>query len=421
MKRVFLVCLAIAGLCIPNAVSGQGSGDTLYLNTALELAREANPMLQATRLRAGAALERVPQAGAWSDPMLSLGLMNRVAGTFGASVPMSQNTIQLTQRFPWPGKLGFNQERARSLADAARLDSEESEVALLARVQTIYYRLAFIDRSIEIMEETRDLLRNLHDVSSGMYAVGSAQQQDVLRAQVSVAQMTEDITVMEQNRVAMASRLNALLGRDATVAIGALELPPVSDPLPSAETLFAAATERRPALLAAAKRTQAADAGYRAARRTMYPDLTVTLGYGQRPDFEDLATVMVGFSLPVFAGSRQLPLRREMQARTAVAEARALDLQNETFARLAELRAAAERARKLSSLYATAVIPQSEAAVEAALSAYRVGSVDFQALVENQLTVNRYAIQQVQLFADYHTAVAEIRALIGNDLEEEDE
>jgi outer membrane protein TolC len=334
---------------------------------------------------------------------------------------MSQNTIQLTQRIPWPGKLGFNEERVRRLADAERLDSEEYEVALLARVKAVYYRLAFVDRAIAIMQETRVLLRNLQDVSSGMYAVGTAQQQDVLRAQVSVAQMTEDITVMEQNRVAMASRLNALLGRSATELVGALELPPVTDELPSAEALFAAASERRPALLVLAERTQAAEAGYRAARRRIYPDLNVTVGYGHRPDFEDLATVMIGVSLPVFAGSRQLPLRREMQAMTAVSEARALDLQNETFARLSELKAEAERASNLANLYETSVLPQAEAAVEAAFSAYRVGSVDFQTLVQNQLTVNRYAIEQIQLTADYHTAVAEINALTGQNLEEENE
>jgi outer membrane protein TolC len=421
MERMLLPLLVATCLTLPQSAMGQQATDTLYLETALVLARETNPMLQATRLRADAAAERIPQAAAWSDPMLSFGLMNRVASNFGASVPMSQNTIQLTQRFPWPGKLGFSKERERRLTEAERLDSEESEFALLARVKAVYYRLAFVDRSIAIMEETRGLLRNLQDVSSGMYAVGTAQQQDVLRAQVSVAQMTEDITVMEQNRVAMGSRLNALLGRDATEIVGALELPQVGDELPSAEDLFALAKAQRPALRAAEERTQAADAGYRAARRSLYPDVNVTVGYGHRPDFEDLTTVMVGFSLPVFAGSRQLPLRREMQARTAVAEAMVLDLNNETYARLAELRAEAERASNLSTLYATSVLPQAEAAVEAAFSAYRVGSVDFQTLVQNQLTVNRYAIEQVQLVADYHTAVAGISALIGQNLEEENE
>lgn len=419
-KLVPLIFLTVT-MVLPLSASGRQEGDTLHLETALSLARDANPMLQATRLRADAALDRVPRAGAWPDPMLSFGLMNRVARTFSASAPMSMNSVQLTQRIPWPGKLGFDREREARLAGAERFDSEESEEALLARVKSAYYRLAYIDRSIAIMERTRGLLRNLQDVVSGMYAVGSAQQQDVLRAQVAVAQMTEDLTVMEQDRVAMAARLNALMGRAATATVAALELPPVTGPLPSADALFAVAVERRPALKAAEERTLAADAGYRAARRSMYPDINVTVGYGQRPDFEDLATVMVGFSIPVFAGSRQLPLRREMQAMTAAAEAQALELRNETYARLSELRAEAQRAGNLSDLFAAEVLPQAEAAVEAAFSAYRVGAVDFQTLVQNQLTVNQYAIRQVRLTAEYHGAVADISALIGKELEEQDD
>ena len=421
MERMFSILLASVCLALPQAGQGQGQADTLNLETALTFARESNPMLQATRFRADAALERVPQAGAWPDPMLSLGLVNRVVRTFGASAPMSVNSVQLTQRIPWPGKLGFSKERALRLAEAERFDSEEAEQALLARVKSVYYQLAYVDRSIAIMNQTRRLLRDFLDVSTAMYGVGTALQQDVLRAQISVAQMTEDITVMEQNRVAMASRLNALLGRTATEWVGALELPAIGEELPPADVLIALAAERRPALKAAAERTQAAEAGYRAARKTMYPDLTVTVGYGHRPDFEDLTTVMVGFSLPVFAGSRQKPLQREMQANISLTEVRAFDLYNETYARLSELRAEAERASNLSDLYATSVLPQAEASVEAALSAYRVGSVDFQTLVQNQLTVNRYAIQQVLLTADYHRAVADISALIGNDLEEENE
>jgi outer membrane protein TolC len=53
--------------------------------------------------------------------------------------------------------------------------------------------------------------------------------------------------------------------------------------------------------------------------------------------------------------------------------------------------------------------------VESALSAYRVGSVDYMTLVENEMTVNRYEIEIVRLAAEYHRARAEIEALVGGD------
>jgi outer membrane protein TolC len=417
---LILLALAVGPATGQDGASASASTDTLRLADALELVRRANPSLQAARLRVDAARERVPQAGAWSDPVLSFGFMNRPISDLGSTAqPMTMNTIGLTQMVPWPGKLGFSEDRAGYLAQADSLDAEEIERDLVARVTSLYYRLAYMDRALGIMEETRDLLRDFFEVSSARYAVGAGLQQDVLQAQVSVAQMTEDITVMEQDRLAMAARLNALLGRMATVPVGQLELPAAESELPAVDQLMALAAEQRPALRAAQQRVLAAEAGYRAARRQLYPDIMVNLSYGARPQFDDFVTLMFGIRIPLFAGSRALPERREMEALQRVQEAEALDLYNDTFARLAELRAQAERARNLSRLYATSILPQAEAAVESALSAYRVGRIDYTTLVVNEMTVNRYQIESVRLIAEYHRAVAQVEALVGAPLGED--
>jgi outer membrane protein TolC len=382
------------------------------------MARAANPSLQAARLRADAAAARIAQAGAWPDPQLAVGLMNRRVSDLGsAGDPMSKNAFQLAQTFRWPGKLGFGEERAGYLATAQRLEVLEAEHRLAARVTSVYYGLAYLDRSLSVMRETRDLLRDFQQVSAAMYSVGDALQQDVLQAQISVAQMTEDITVAEQERLAMAARLSALLGRAATAEIGSLDLPAPGEEPAAVDELMRLATENRPALAAARQRVLAAEAGYRAARRALYPDFKLMFEYGQRPDHPDLASLMVGISLPLWAGSRQLPLRDEMQAEQAAQASRELDLYNETYARLAELRAEAVRARNLAALYSTSILPQAHAAVESALSAYRVGRVDYISLLNNEMIVNRYQIEQVRLTAEYHRLVAEIEAIVGVDLE----
>ena len=389
--------------------------DTLRLAEALRIAREDNPALGAARSSALVAGERVSQAGALPDPRLTLGLANRPLTGFGTAEPMTMNRLEVTQSLPWPGKLGFSRERAAHLARAGTLDADEAGLQLARGVTETYYELAFVDRGLLIMERTRDLLRDFFQVSRSRYATGAGLQQDVLQAQVAVARMTEDITVAEQQRVALAARLNALLGREATAPVGALALPAPGGALPPAGELLATAVRERPALAAAAERVNAAQAGYRAARRALYPDFMVTVGYGQRPQFDDMVSVMVGISVPLWAGSRQLPLRREMAAMQEGEEAMARNLHNETFAQLTEARAEAERARTLHALYETAIIPQARAAVESALSAYRVGQVDFMTLIENEMTVNRYETESVRLAASWQQATARIRALLGRE------
>jgi cobalt-zinc-cadmium efflux system outer membrane protein len=415
-----LWCALAAGAAAlaPLRALGAQTDDTLRLAAAVALAREANPALSAARLRADAAADRVSQAGAWPDPQLAFGLMNRPLWGFGTDEAMTMNTIQLTQTLPWPGTLGFGKARARALASAQRLDADELERQLVAETRAAYAELAAMDRVLVIMRRTRDLLRDLLEVSQTRYAVGATPQQDVLQAQVAIARMTEDITVVEQRRVAGAARLNALLGRDATVPIGGLELSPPGPPLPAADSMMRLAANHRPALLAARDRVAAAEDGYRAARRQLYPDLMISATYGQRPQFGDMGSLMVGLSLPLWAGSRQLPLRRELDALRTAADAAARDRANETFAQLTELRAEAQRARDLADLYTTAVLPQARAAVDAALSAYRVGQVEFTTLIASELTVNNYDIELVRLAAQYHGAVARVVALLGVDLGE---
>jgi len=391
----------------------QAPADSLPLTDAVTLARSANPGLIAARLRADAASERIAPAGALPDPQLTLGLMNRPIGSFGTDEPMTMNQVQVTQMFPWPGKLGWSRERVRHLALAESHSALETEAVLVSRVRTVYYELAAMDRSIAIMEQTRELLRDFFQVSQAMYSVGEGLQQDVLQAQVAVARMTEDITVMVQRRVAMAARLNALLGRGPETPVGRLALPPVGVALPPVDSLMTVATGARPALLAAAERTRAAQAGYQAARKELFPDLMVGLAYGQRPQFDDMGSLMVGVSIPLWSGAKQIPMRREMAAMQAMESAMAQDLYNDTFAELTDARAEAEQARELGQLYATAVLPQARAAVESALSAYRVGRVDYMTLVENEMTVNRYEIELVRIAAQYHQAVSRIDALLG--------
>jgi outer membrane protein, heavy metal efflux system len=395
----------------------QTPADTLTAASAVRLALAANPMLQAARYSAAAAAQRVGPAGALPDPQLQLGLMNRLASDFGTTAdPMTMNQLQLMQMLPWPGKLGGARSAARHSAAAAGADADEQQRMLAAQVRIAYSDVAYADRAIEVMRRTQELLRQFLEVSTAMYAVGSAVQQDVLRAQVEVARMGEEITRMDQERVAGAARLNALLGREARAPIGALELPDVPEQdLPPVDSLVARALTGRPALHAGAERVAAAEASLGAARRGVFPDFSFGVAYQQRPQFPAMVSLMVGINVPLFAGARQLPLRREAAAMRDMSQAELESLRNETVARIVETRARAEQDRNLVRLYRGSILPQARSAVQAALSSYRVGRVTFMTLVDNQMTVNRYETETLRLLADYQQAAAELEALTGVD------
>ncbi len=309
----------------------------------------------------------------------------------------------------------------RALADAEAREVEELEATIVSRVTQAYYELAYLDGAASTMASTRELLRDFREISETLYGVGTALQSDVLQAQVSVAEITADLRALGERRVSTVARLNALLGRSPESPIGAASMPLALSGLPELQSLLNRAAEARPAVKAARDRVRAAEAARAEADLNNRPDVSITLGYAQRPDFPDLASLMVGVNLPVFSGSRLEPQRREREAQARMREAEELELLNETYARLAELRAAAERARELDSMYETSILPQASAAVESALSAYRVGRVEYQTLLSTEMTVNRFEIERIRLRADYHQAVAGIDALLGGGLRSEED
>ena len=224
------------------------------------------------------------------------------------------NQVQVSQMVPWPGTLGAARQQQESLADAVRYTADETAVQLISRVRSVYYQIAFIDRAITIAERTRSLLRDFLDVALARYGVGDGLQQDVFQAQVNVAEQTAAIARWTRERVATAARLNALLGRSAGTPVGGLELPDRGSAsrsgLPAGTGPLPGGPPCRPPRLASLRRTR----GIQPLEADAWPDLMFSAAYGERPQFGDMVTLMVGVSVPLRAGSRQRPKQAEMAA-----------------------------------------------------------------------------------------------------------
>src|SRR2546428_14189813 len=106
---------------------------------------------------------------------------------------MEMTETMLMQMVPWPGKLSSARSAARHTARAVSADAEEQARMLAAQVRMAYYDLAYSDRALDVMRRTQGLLRQFLDVSTTMYAVGSAGQQDLPPGQGQGTPMMEVI------------------------------------------------------------------------------------------------------------------------------------------------------------------------------------------------------------------------------------
>jgi outer membrane protein TolC len=376
-----------------------------------------SPMLRAASASARAAAARVGPVSRLPDPSLQFATMNRDLPGFDLDEVLGMNEVQLMQMVPLGGRVGLAADAAKARARAEEAKVPELLLTQRAQAARQFYTLYRLDRSIGVLEETRELIRRLERTAEAMYAVGSGRQADVLRAQVEIARMTEDILRMETMRVAEAARLNGLLDHPAAEPVPGPLMPKTDVPLPTPDSLIALALARRPMLLSAGEQVTAAAAEERRAGKELWPDLTLGAIYGQRkmPDgTERMLSLMVGVTVPIWAGSRQKQMKLEAQAMREMAEADLAGLQSETRARVLEIVAELERTARLAALYRGTVLPQALATVNSAMAAYQVGGVDFMTLLDNRMTVNRYRLELINLSAERGSLLAELEMLTGH-------
>lgn len=420
-RVMILRCLGL-GLMTPPLVAQAPADSTAPRLTLAEVFRildAGSPRLEAARQMALAAEARIKPVSTLGDPQLQFGLMNRNLPSLGLQDPLGMYQVQLMQMIPIAGQLGLAARAAKAQAGAARARAAELGWELRARAAMAFYEIYQLDRTIEVGVATQGLLRDIATTARTMYSVGQGRQADVLRAQVEIDRMSEEIARMQAMRDAAAARLNALLDRPTETAVPTPAFPRFPRDLAPADSLERLALARRPMLTAGESEVTAAVAVERRARREIWPDLQLGVQYGQRPmtvGTDRMVSLMLGFSVPIWAGRRQLQMRRESEAMRLGAEAELRAMRAETRGRLGELTTLVRRTRELRALYVTTILPQAEATVSAALSAYQAGEVDLPMLLDARMTVNRYRQQVFQLDAEEGTALAELEMLLGQPL-----
>ncbi len=398
------------------AQTDDGRRAPVLLGTVLDAVARSNPRLDAARALARAARARVPGVTRPPDPQLQFGFMNYELPSLRPMERIGMTQLQLMQMVPVAGKLRLAGAVATARADAASTRIADAGLDLRVRTAMSFYDLYAVDGALRVAMETRRLLQDLAVIADRMYQVGEGRQADVLRANVELARMQEEIVRMQTMRTTMQARLNALLVLPADTPVGAPQLPifPVS---PSTlDSLTGLAERNRPVLLAGAQDVEVANASVELARREIWPDLQLGVQYGQQRGLmgpQRMGSLMIGAALPIFAKSRQLQMRDEANAMRAMAAADLASMRTETRGAVAESYANVLRARRLADLYRTSVLPQAEASVTSSRAAYRVSAVPFMTLLDAQMTLNRYRQELFTLESDEGKAWAELEMLTG--------
>jgi outer membrane protein TolC len=384
----------------------------------IRLALYRSPELERAYQRWVAMGERVTQAGVLPDPRLSMGFFaNEVETRVGAQ----QARIGLTQQLPWTGRRRAAQDAASAEARAAWIRYIAIERSITRRVITTLYTLNELDGSVEITRESLSLLASFEESIRARYRVGTSSHPDLIRVQVELGILNDQLISLETSRAALVAQLNALLDRsyDAPVApISNLPIPTLDATL---EELIARASDTNPELIVLSERIRAEQSRTEIARYASKPELGIGVETILTNDAINPNTSESGDDALIFSFNLNLPIWRDKydaQVRESIANRLAIvhehdALRNDLSARIARAHFDYTDAQRRVALFEHTLIPKATESIQSTLASFRTGTGALTDLLDAQRTLLEFERSTLRAQSAQGIALAQIHELMG--------
>ncbi len=390
MKKILLMFLVFAqgasGVSLHTA-----SGDTLFpslkLDDALREAIENNPMIRAEVSEVQRSRAQSNRASSLADPELTYMREEMPGFRFNAAM---MERVEFMQMIRFPSKLSMQGTLADILIDRAIQHRRQTVIDILTRVRLGFYELWDIQQNALLNREHQMLIRQFIRIAQQKYAVNMATQSEVLMAQVELASLINEQTMLYGSEEGAKRRLMALLDRESEDTLGTALLPAAPDEVPSLDSLLALAVSLRPSLLNDSLRVLEERSRLALSRQEYIPDLRLGLQYKRFPQRgTDGWGVVVGITLPFAPWTVGSAASRVEEAVAGVEQSEQLlaATRNDILAEVRNLYASVRAAHDQLRMYLTDILPQATQALQATLSEYQTNRADFLRLIDAYRTL----------------------------------
>lgn len=415
--------LVILLLGIPGLAQSYSAYDDRVLAGYIEQALDRNPAVRQSFARYQASLLRLPQAGSLPDPMLGVTQYLRSPET---RVGPQTTGVTLSQQFPWFGKLSDKEKIAAKEAAVLRAFHEAQKQETIRRVKLAYYTLAYLDQAITITEEDLSLLGHYESLAQARYAQGVGLQQAVVKLQAEMTRDRSRLEALKSQRVDAEAALNQLMDRPAHAPLARVAPGPRPRQDIKFEELLAAGRDHRPEVQAALLQIERDERRIQLARRSYWPDVTLSAGYTNVTARSDPAGLLNppdqnGKDIYSFSVGINIPIRRRkydaaVQEATEDTIASREGYRSAVNAVEASVRAIGFRIQTLDeqiALFERTLLPQAEQALTSTEAAYSTGTVGVLDLLDSERVLLEVRLGLAQLTSDYMKALAEMERAVG--------
>ncbi|MEI7867318.1 MAG: TolC family protein [Candidatus Methylumidiphilus sp.] len=395
----------------------------LSIQQSVEQALSGNPGIAEIKSRAEALAAIPSQEGALPDPTLNFGMLNVPTRSFNLQKEdMTMIEVGLSQTIPFPGKLALKEKAAGHESLAAASSVEEARLRLARDVKKAWWRLFYYDRALNVTEETGKFFQQLVDVALAKYKTGQGTQQDVLMAQLELSKLKDEKLELTGMRHVENVQLNVLLNRKPETLARIPRQAEIKLPVLADAALQEKAMRSNPLFAQHDNMLDAARTKVELANKDYYPDLTLGSSYAFRQNTpegltrSDFLSVNLSINLPIYAQQKQAKAVDQRRSELLQEQYSAQDEHNKVHGEIAAKNAEYGHARERLALFEHEIIPQAEQTVRSLMAGYQVSKTDFTDLLRAQTTLFQYQSQYWQALARTQQVLAELTALVGEEV-----
>jgi outer membrane protein, heavy metal efflux system len=385
------------------------------LSQLLGEAAANNPQISAADHGARAARQMVAQITTLPDPkftyqQFSVGSPKPFAGYTNSN--FSYIGVGASQELPYWGKLRLRGHVAERDANTKQAEVEVTKTAIADAIKADYLQLAYLQQTLGILRQNETVIDQLIQDATAHYKVGEGMQQDVLQAQINRTKVVREITMHHQEMGQIQAHLKGLLNRDQTSPdIVTEDL--IESPLKrTSDELLALVRGNNPEVQVDASAIRKQDAQLASAKREGKPDFDVGYMY-QNTDRKYRDYYMFTFDI-------RFPRKERVNAEIAESQEQLIQSQKTLDAHLQQQLAEVQQGyvkatsdEELLKEYREGLIPQSDAAYRATLSAYAANREQFIHVLSYFTDLLNLKLEYAQTLMDHETALAHLESLTG--------
>jgi outer membrane protein TolC len=404
------------------------------LSDYLAYAALNNPGLEAAFNRWKAALQKVPQARALEDPTFKYAYFIKEVETRAGP---QRHKFELSQMFPWFGKLSARGDIALEAANKEKERYEAEKLKLFFEVKDAYYEYYYLSRAISITEEHKRLIIYLESVARTNYSAGITPYGDLIKAQVELGKIEDRLLTLRDLRDPIVAKLNEALNRPFNHSLPYPKIMPEERSIINDDQMIAWLRKNNPELKSIDFTIAQEKAAIDLARKNYFPDLTLGVEYintnpaleppanpetGEVPrvkdDGKDPVIAKFAINLPIWynkysAGEKEARLRH-----VAALKDRS-DRENSLIADLKmELFNFRDAERKID-LYRDTLVPKVKQSFNVIQKAFTAGKTDFLDVVDAERTLLEFQLSYERARANRAQRLAKLEMLIGQEIPEE--